>query len=114
MNKIANTTELKTELTRLAAICVPGVSREAVAAELRGLADRLAAGLPKAQAQLLAYIATQNAEDNRPKLPPIVDDEREALYKKGLIRSPGGFAELTAKGEAEYKRAGSPKVKSPF
>lgn len=41
MNKIANTTELQTELTYLASSCTPGVSREAMATKLRELADRV-------------------------------------------------------------------------
>ena len=43
MEKISTTTELRTELLRLASICAPGVYREAMVSELYALADRLAA-----------------------------------------------------------------------
>lgn len=112
MDKIANTSELKAELQRLASQCTPGASREAIATKLRELADRLAAAkLPQSQAHLLAYVGTKNADNDRPRIPPMMADETDALLKKGLITYSGRFAELTTKGEDEYKRMGSPKVK---
>lgn len=42
MHKIANTTELRNEINRLASTCTPGASREVLATQLRALADRVA------------------------------------------------------------------------